>query len=160
MKLGIFLKFVLFFVLLAIVLGAGGLYVYKKYRQEHYEAVASAQLATAVVGSAGILDQALTISGKAAGEALALYSMFPFVLCVELTSGEDASVRWPPLPCDIIKEEKYPLDYSGVLAHGGSLRIYVSHQWVKEQVDSEVEIGFVALSIFLVLFVVGSGFVL
>ena len=159
MKLGIFLKFVLFFVLLAIVLGAGGLYVYKKYRQEHYEAVASAQLATAVVGSAGILDQALTISGKAAGEALALYSMFPFVLCVELTSGEYAPVRWPPLPCDIIKEEKYPLDYSGVLAHGGSLRIYVSRQWVKEQVDSEVEIGFVALSIFLVLFVVGSGFV-
>ena len=45
MKLGIFLKFVLFFVLLAIVLGAGGLYVYKKYRQGHYEAVASAQLA-------------------------------------------------------------------------------------------------------------------
>ncbi|SVB15187.1 uncharacterized protein METZ01_LOCUS168041, partial [marine metagenome] len=84
MKLGIFLKFVLFFVLLAIVLGAGGLYVYKKYRQGHYEAVASAQLATAVVGSAGVLDRALAISGKATREALALYSMFPFVLCVEL----------------------------------------------------------------------------
>ena len=39
MKLGIFLKFVLFFVLLAIVLGAGGLYVYKKYRQEHYQTI-------------------------------------------------------------------------------------------------------------------------
>ena len=60
MRLGIFLKFVLYFVLLAVGLGAGGLLMYKNYRADHYEGVASAQLATAVVGSATILEQAIS----------------------------------------------------------------------------------------------------
>ena len=35
--------------------------------------------------------------------------------------------------CNIIKEEKYPLDYANVLADGGDLRFYVSRQWVVEE---------------------------
>ena len=55
MKLGIFLKFVVLFAIMAIVLGAVGVFSYKNYRQQHYEGVASAQLATAVVGAAGTM---------------------------------------------------------------------------------------------------------
>ena len=157
MRLGIFLRFVLYFVLLAVVLGAGGLLVYKNYRADHYEGVASAQLATAVVGSVSVLDRAITVGEKEAREVLSLFSMFPFVLCVEIESGREADLRWPPLPCEIIKEEKYPLHYENILSDGSGLLFYVSSEWVQEQVDRELYIGFFALVVFLLLFVVGSG---
>ena len=157
MRLGICLKFVLYFVLLAVVLGAGGLLVYKNYRADHYEGVASAQLATAVVGSVSVLDRAITVGEKEAREVLSLFSMFPFVLCVEIESGREADLRWPPLPCEIIKEEKYPLHYENILSDGSGLLFYVSSEWVQEQVDRELYIGFFALVVFLLLFVVGSG---
>jgi diguanylate cyclase (GGDEF)-like protein len=157
MRLGIFLKFVLYFVLLAVVLGAGGLLVYKNYRADHYEGVASAQLATAVVGSVSVLDRAITVGEQEAREVLSLFSMFPFVLCVEIESGREADLRWPPLPCEIIKEEKYPLHYENILSDGSGLLFYVSNEWVQEQVDRELYIGFFALVVFLLLFVVGSG---
>ena len=157
MRLGIFLKFVLYFVLLAVVLGAGGLLVYKNYRTDHYEGVASAQLATAVVGSATVLDQAIAMGEKEAREALSLFSMLPFVLCVEIESGQETDFRWPPLPCEIIKEEKYPLHYGNILSDGSGLLFHISSEWVQEQVDRELYIGFIALAVFLLLFVVGSG---
>jgi diguanylate cyclase (GGDEF)-like protein len=157
MRLGIFLRFVLYFVLLAVVLGAGGLLVYKNYRTDHYEGVASAQLATAVVGSAAVLDQAIGMGEKEAREALSLFSMLPFVLCVEIESGQETDFRWPPLPCKIIKEEKYPLHYGNILSDGSGLLFYISSEWVQEQVDRELYIGFIALAVFLLLFVVGSG---
>ena len=157
MRLGIFLKFVLLFVLLAVVLGAGGLLVYKNNRADHYEGVASAQLATAVVGSAAILDQAIAAGEKEAREAMSLFSMFPFVLCVEISSSGEADLRWPPLPCEIIKEEKYPLNYENILSDGSGLLFQVSSEWVQEQVNRELYTGFVALAIFLLLFVIGSG---
>ncbi|MEO1840002.1 MAG: diguanylate cyclase, partial [Pseudomonadota bacterium] len=157
MRLGIFLKFVLYFVLLAVVLGAGGLVVYKNYRTDHYEGVASAQLATAVVGSATVLDQAIAMGGKEAREALSLFSMLPFVLCVEIESGQETDFRWPPLPCEIIKEQKYPLHYGNILSDGTGLLFHISSEWVQEQVDRELYIGFIALAVFLLLFVVGSG---
>ena len=157
MRLGIFLKFVLYFVLLAVGLGAGGLLMYKNYRADHYEGVASAQLATAVVGSATILDQAISRGEKEAREALSLFSMFPFVLCVEIQSSQETDLRWPPLPCEIVKEEKYPLHYGNILSGGGGLLFYVSSEWIQEQVDRELYIGFIALAVFLLLFVVGSG---
>ena len=157
MRLGIFLKFVLYFVLLAVGLGAGGLLTYKNYRADHYEGVASAQLATAVVGSATILDQAISRGEKEAREALSLFSMFPFVLCVEIQSSQETDLRWPPLPCEIVKEEKYPLHYGNMLSGGGGLLFYVSSEWIQEQVDRELYIGFIALVVFLLLFVVGSG---
>ena len=157
MRLGIFLRFVLYFVLLAVVLGAGGLLVYKNYRTDHYEGVASAQLATAVVGSATVLDQAIAMGEKEAREALSLFSMLPFVLCVEIESGQETDFRWPPLPCEIIKEEKYPLHYGNILSDGSGLLFHISSEWVQEQVDRELYIGFIALAVFLLLFVVGSG---
>ena len=157
MRLGIFLRFVLYFVLLAVVLGAGGLLVYKNYRTDHYEGVASAQLATAVVGSAAVLDQAIGMGEKEAREALSLFSMLPFVLCVEIESGQETDFRWPPLPCEIIKEEKYPLHYGNILSDGSGLLFYISSEWVQEQVDRELYIGFIALAVFLLLFLVGSG---
>ena len=157
MRLGIFLRFVLYFVLLAVVLGAGGLLVYKNYRTDHYEGVASAQLATAVVGSAAVLDKAIGMGEKEAREALSLFSMLPFVLCVEIESGQETDFRWPPLPCEIIKEEKYPLHYGNILSDGSGLLFYISSEWVQEQVDRELYIGFTALAVFLLLFVVGSG---
>ena len=157
MRLGIFLKFVLCFVLLAVVLGAAGLLVYKNYRADHYEGVASAQLATAVVGSATVLDQAIAKGEKEAREALSLFSMFPFVLCVEVESSEGPNLRWPPLPCEIIKEQKYPLHYGNILSNGSGLLFHVSSQWVQEQVDRELYIGLIALAVFLLLFAAGSG---
>ena len=45
MRLGIFLKFVVLFAVMAVALGAVGVISYKNYRQQHYEGVASAQLA-------------------------------------------------------------------------------------------------------------------
>ncbi|MCP4952746.1 MAG: diguanylate cyclase [Proteobacteria bacterium] len=159
MKLGIFLKFVLLFAAMAIALGTIAVLSYKNYRHQHYEGVASAQLATAVVGSAGMLDKAAQVGDKEAREALSLFAMFPFLLCVEMTTAAGESYRWPPLPCTIVKEEKYPLDYRGVLADGGDLRFYVSRQWVGEEADREVRLGIIAMSVFLLLFLVGSGLV-
>ena len=159
MKLGIFLKFVLLFAVMAIALGTIAVLSYKNYRHQHYEGVASAQLATAVVGSAGMLDKAAQVGDKEAREALSLFAMFPFLLCVEMTTAAGESYRWPPLPCTIVKEEKYPLDYRGVLADGGDLRFYVSRQWVGEEADREVRLGIIAMSVFLLLFLVGSGLV-
>ena len=159
MKLGIFLKFVMLFAVMAIVLGTIAVLSYKNYRHQHYEGVASAQLATAVVGAAGMLDKAAQAGDKEAREALSLFAMFPFLLCVEMTTAAGESYRWPPLPCTIIKEEKYPLDYRGVLADGGDLRFYVSRQWVGEEADREVRLGIIAMSVFLLLFLVGSGLV-
>jgi len=159
MKLGIFLKFVLLFAVMAIVLGTIAVLSYKNYRHQHYEGVASAQLATAVVGASGMLDKAAQAGDKEASEALSLFSMFPFLLCVEMTTAAGESYRWPPLPCTIIKEEKYPLDYRDVLADGGDLRFYVSRQWVGEEADREVRLGIIAMAVFLLLFLVGSGLV-
>ena len=159
MKLGIFLKFVMLFAVMAIVLGTIAVFSYKNYRHQHYEGVASAQLATAVVGAAGMLDKAAQAGDKEAREALSLFAMFPFLLCVEMTTAAGESYRWPPLPCTIIKEEKYPLDYRDVLAGGGDLRFYVSRQWVGEEADREVRLGIIAMSVFLLLFLVGSGLV-
>jgi len=159
MKLGIFLKFVLLFAVMAIALGAVGVLSYKNYRQQHYEGVASAQLATAVVGAAGMLDKAAQAGEKEVRETLGLFAMFPFLLCVEMTTATGERYRWPPLPCNIIKEEKYPLDYSDVLADGGDLRFYVSRQWINEEVAREVRLGVMAMAVFLLLFLVGSGLV-
>jgi diguanylate cyclase (GGDEF)-like protein len=144
---------------MAIALGTIAVLSYKNYRHQHYEGVASAQLATAVVGSAGMLDKAAQVGDKEAREALSLFAMFPFLLCVEMTTAAGESYRWPPLPCTIVKEEKYPLDYRGVLADGGDLRFYVSRQWVGEEADREVRLGIIAMSVFLLLFLVGSGLV-
>ena len=159
MKLGIFLKFVVLFAIMAIVLGAVGVFSYKNYRQQHYEGVASAQLATAVVGAAGMLDKAAQAGEKEIRDSLSLFAMFPFLLCVEMTTASGQSYRWPPLPCNIIKEEKYPLNYENVLADGGDLRFYVSRQWVIEETDREVRVGIIAMAVFLLLFLVGSGLV-
>jgi len=159
MKLGIFLKFVLLFGLMAAVLGTAGVLSYKNYRQEYYEGVASAQLATAVVGAAGMLDSAVAVGDQEIQQALGLFAMFPFLLCVEMTTATGAAYRWPPLPCNIIKEEKYPLDYPGVLANGGDLRFFVSREWVNEEVAKEVRVGIVAMLVFLLIFLVGSGVV-
>ena len=159
MKLGIFLKFVVLFGLMAAVLGTAGVLSYKNYRQEYYEGVASAQLATAVVGAAGMLDSAVAVGDQEIQQALGLFAMFPFLLCVEMTTATGAAYRWPPLPCNIIKEEKYPLDYPDVLANGGDLRFYVSREWVNEEVAKEVRVGIVAMLVFLLIFLVGSGVV-
>ena len=99
MKLGIFLKFVLLFAIMAVILGVGGLLTYKNYRQGYYEGVASAQLATAVVGAAGALDAATATGDQEVQDALGMFAMFPFLLCVEMTTGIGTSYRWPPLPC-------------------------------------------------------------
>ena len=66
MKLGIFLKFVMLFAVMAIVLGTIAVLSYKNYRHQHYEGVASAQLATAVVGASGMLDKAVQTGDKEA----------------------------------------------------------------------------------------------
>ena len=159
MKLGIFLKFVILFAVMAIALGTVAVLSYKNYRQQHYEGVASAQLATAVVGAVGMLDKAAKAGEKEVRETLSMFSMFPFLLCVEMTTAVGENYRWPPLPCDIIKEEKYPLDYNDVLADKGDLRFYVSREWVIEEADREVRLGIIAMAVFLLLFLVGSGVV-
>ncbi len=159
MKLGIFLKFVVLFGLLAMALGAAGLLTYKNYRQGYYEGLASAQLATAVVGASGVLDAATEAGDHQVNDTLGIFAMFPFLLCVEMSASTGQFYRWPPLPCEIIKEEKYPLDYPDVLSGGGDLRFYVSRQWVNEEVSRELRVGILAMAIFLLIFLVGSGFV-
>jgi diguanylate cyclase (GGDEF)-like protein len=144
---------------MASLLGAAGLFTYKNYRQGYYEGVASAQLATAVVGMSGVLDAAAETSDHQVNNTLGIFAMFPFLLCVEMKPSTGQFYRWPPIPCDIIKEEKYSLDYSDVLADGGDLRFFVSRQWVNEEVSRELRIGVLAMAIFMLIFLIGSGIV-
>lgn len=159
MRLGIFLKFVLLVAVMAFLLGTAGLLTYKNYRQGYYEGVASAQLATAVVGVAGVLNAAVETNDRQVNDTLGIFAMFPFLLCVEMSTSTGQSYRWPPLPCEIIKEEKYPLEYPDVLADGGDLRFFVSRQWVNEEVSRELRVGVLAMAIFLLIFLIGSGIV-
>lgn len=159
MRLGIFLKFVLLVAVMAFLLGTAGLLTYKNYRQGYYEGVASAQLATAVVGVAGVLNAAVETNDRQVNDTLGIFAMFPFLLCVEMSTSTGQSYRWPPLPCEIIKEEKYPLEYPDVLADGGDLRFFISRQWVNEEVSRELRVGVLAMAIFLLIFLIGSGIV-
>lgn len=159
MRLGIFLKFVLLVAVMAFLLGTAGLLTYKNYRQGYYEGVASAQLATAVVGVAGVLNAAVETNDRQVNDTLGIFAMFPFLLCVEMSTSTGQSYRWPPLPCEIIKEEKYPLEYPDVLADGGDLRFFISRQWVNEEVSRELRVGMLAMAIFLLIFLIGSGIV-
>ncbi|XXK28120.1 GGDEF domain-containing protein [Arenicellales bacterium nBUS_45] len=159
MKIGIFLKFILLFSLMAIALGTVGIFSYKNYRQQHYEGVASAQLATAVVGAAAMLNAGTKTGKESTAETLSLFGMFPFLLCVEMKTAAGDTFRWPPLPCDIIKEKKYSLDYKNVLADGGDLRFYISRLWVEEEVNREVRLGIIGMALFLVCFLLGSAIV-
>lgn len=159
MRLGIFLKFVLLVAVMAFLLGTAGLLTYKNYRQGYYEGVASAQLATAVVGVAGVLNGAVETNDRQVNDTLGIFAMFPFLLCVEMSTSTGQSYRWPPLPCEIIKEEKYPLEYPDVLADGGDLRFFISRQWVNEEVSRELRVGVLAMAIFLLIFLIGSGIV-
>ena len=159
MRLGIFLKFVLLVAVMAFLLGTAGLLTYKNYRQGYYEGVASAQLATAVVGVAGVLNGAVETNDRQVNDTLGIFAMFPFLLCVEMSTSTGQSYRWPPLPCEIIKEEKYPLEYPDVLADGGDLRFFISRQWVNEEVSRELRVGMLAMAIFLLIFLIGSGIV-
>ena len=52
------------FAVMAIGLGTIAVLSYKNYRHQHYEGVASAQLATAVVGASGMLDKAVQTGDK------------------------------------------------------------------------------------------------
>jgi len=158
-RLGIFLKFVLLVAVMAFLLGTAGLLTYKNYRQGYYEGVASAQLATAVVGVAGVLNAAVETNDRQVNDTLGIFAMFPFLLCVEMSTSTGQSYRWPPLPCEIIKEEKYPLEYPDVLADGGDLRFFISRQWVNEEVSRELRVGVLAMAIFLLIFLIGSGIV-
>ena len=159
MRLGIFLKFVLLFAVMAFLLGIAGLLTYKNYRQGYYEGVASAQLATAVVGVVDVLNAAVETNDRQVNDTLGIFAMFPFVLCVEMSASTGQIYRWPPLPCEIIKEEKYPLEYPDVLADGGDLRFFVSRQWVNEEVSKELRVGALAMAIFMLVFLIGSGIV-
>jgi diguanylate cyclase (GGDEF)-like protein len=144
---------------MAFLLGTAGLLTYKNYRQGYYEGVASAQLATAVVGVAGVLNGAVETNDRQVNDTLGIFAMFPFLLCVEMSTSTGQSYRWPPLPCEIIKEEKYPLEYPDVLADGGDLRFFISRQWVNEEVSRELRVGVLAMAIFLLIFLIGSGIV-
>jgi diguanylate cyclase (GGDEF)-like protein len=144
---------------MASLLGTAGLLTYKNYRQGYYEGVASAQLATAVVGVAGVLNGAVETNDRQVNDTLGIFAMFPFLLCVEMSTSTGQSYRWPPLPCEIIKEEKYPLEYPDVLADGGDLRFFVSRQWVNEEVSRELRVGVLAMAIFILIFLIGSGIV-
>jgi diguanylate cyclase (GGDEF)-like protein len=106
---------------------------------------------------ADVLDGAVETSDRQVSNTLGIFAMFPFVLCVEMSASTGQSYRWPPLPCEIIKEEKYSLDYSDVLANGGDLRFFVSRQWMNEEVSRELRVGMVALGVFLLIFLIGSG---
>jgi diguanylate cyclase (GGDEF)-like protein len=144
---------------MAFLLGVAGLLTYKNYRQGYYEGVASAQLATAVVGVVDVLNAAVETNDRQVNDTLGIFAMFPFLLCVEMSASTGQSYRWPPLPCEIIKEEKYPLEYPDVLADGGDLRFFVSRQWVNEEVSRELQVGALAMAIFMLIFLIGSGIV-
>ena len=142
--------------LFVVVLSGVTLYAFSHFRVKYYEGHASAQLATAVVGSGGMIETAAAAGPLEARNALSLFSMFPFALCVEMTLPSGTVHRWPPINCTIIQEEKYPLNYPGVFSSGGDLRVWVSHKWVKDQVFGEIKIALVAMGVFLLIFVLGS----
>ncbi|MEE2804238.1 MAG: diguanylate cyclase [Pseudomonadota bacterium] len=157
MQFRIFPKFILLTALFVIVLGGVTLYAFSHFRTSYYEGHASAQLATAVVGSSTMIQSAATKGPLEAREALALFAMFPFALCVEMTAPSGEVHRWPPIPCTIIQEEKYPLEYPEVFSDGSDLRVWVSRKWVKDQVLMEIQIALAAMGVFLLLFILGSG---
>ncbi len=157
MKFTIFPKFIFLTTLFVVVLSGVTLYVFSHFRVTYYEGHASAQLATAVVGSGGMIEAAAAAGPLEARNALSLFSMFPFALCVEMTLPSGTVHRWPPINCTIIQEEKYPLNYPGVFSNGGDLRVWVSHKWVEDQVFGEIKIALVAMGVFLLIFVLGSG---
>ena len=142
--------------LFVVVLSGVTLYAFSHFRVKYYEGHASAQLATAVVGSGGMIEAAAAAGPLEARNALSLFSMFPFALCVEMTLPSGTVHRWPPINCTIIREEKYPLNYPGVFSSGGDLRVWVSHKWVKDQVFGEIKIALVVMGVFLSIFVLGS----
>ena len=156
MKFTIFPKFIFLTTLFVVVLSGVTLYAFSHFRAKYYEGHASAQLATAVVGSGGMIEAAAAAGPLEARNALSLFSMFPFALCVEMTLPSGTVHRWPPINCTIIREEKYPLNYPGVFSSGGDLRVWVSHKWVKDQVFGEIKIALVAMGVFLLIFVLGS----
>ena len=156
MKFTIFPKFIFLTTLFVVVLSGVTLYAFSHFRAKYYEGHASAQLATAVVGSGGMIETAAAAGPLEARNALSLFSMFPFALCVEMTLPSGTVHRWPPINCTIIREEKYPLNYPGVFSSGGDLRVWVSHKWVKDQVFGEIKIALVAMGVFLLIFVLGS----
>jgi diguanylate cyclase (GGDEF)-like protein len=155
-KFTIFPKFIFLTTLFVVVLSGVTLYAFSHFRAKYYEGHASAQLATAVVGSGGMIEAAAAAGPLEARNALSLFSMFPFALCVEMTLPSGTVHRWPPINCTIIREEKYPLNYPGVFSSGGDLRVWVSHKWVKDQVFGEIKIALVAMGVFLLIFVLGS----
>jgi diguanylate cyclase (GGDEF)-like protein len=155
-KFTIFPKFIFMTTLFVVVLSGVTLYAFSHFRVKYYEGHASAQLATAVVGSGGMIEAAAAAGPLEARNALSLFSMFPFALCVEMTLPSGTVHRWPPINCTIIREEKYPLNYPGVFSSGGDLRVWVSHKWVKDQVFGEIKIALVAMGVFLLIFVLGS----
>ena len=156
MKFTIFPKFIFLTTLFVVVLSGVTLYAFSHFRAKYYEGHASAQLATAVVGSGGMIEAAAAAGPLEARNALSLFSMFPFALCVEMTLPSGTVHRWPPINCTIIREEKYPLNYPGVFSSGGDLRVWVSHKWVKDQVFGEIKIALVVMGVFLSIFVLGS----
>ena len=156
MKFTIFQKFIFLTTLFVVVLSGVTLYAFSHFRAKYYEGHASAQLATAVVGSGSMIEAAAAAGPLEARNALSLFSMFPFALCVEMTLPSGTVHRWPPINCTIIKEEKYPLNYPGVFSSGGDLRVWVSHKWVEDQVFGEIKIALVAMGVFLLIFVLGS----
>jgi diguanylate cyclase (GGDEF)-like protein len=155
-KFTIFPKFIFLTTLFVVVLSGVTLYAFSHFRVKYYEGHASAQLATAVVGSGSMIEAAAAAGPLEARNALSLFSMFPFALCVEMTLPSGTVHRWPPINCTIIREEKYPLNYPGVFSSGGDLRVWVSHKWVKDQVFGEIKIALVAMGVFLLIFVLGS----
>jgi diguanylate cyclase (GGDEF)-like protein len=156
-KFTIFPKFIFLITLFVVVLSGVTLYAFSHFRAKYYEGHASAQLATAVVGSGGMIETAAATGPLEARNALSLFSMFPFALCVEMTLPSGTVHRWPPINCTIIREEKYPLNYPGVFSNGGDLRVWVSHKWVKDQVFGEIKVALIAMGVFLLIFVLGSG---
>ena len=83
MKFTIFPKFIVLTTLFVVVLSGAALYAFNYFRVTYYEGHASAQLATAVVGSGSMIEAAATIGPLEARNALSLFSMFPFALCVD-----------------------------------------------------------------------------
>lgn len=156
MKFTIFPKFIFLTTVFVVVLSSVTLYAFSHFRAKYYEGHASAQLATAVVGSGSMIEAAAAAGPLEARNALSLFSMFPFALCVEMTLPSGTMHRWPPINCTIIREEKYPLNYPGIFSNGGDLRVWVSHKWVEDQVFGEIKIALAAMGFFLLIFVLGS----
>ena len=80
MKFTIFPKFIVLTTLFVVVLSSAALYAFNHFRVMYYEGHASAQLATAVVGSGSMSEAAAAIGPLEARNALSLFSMFPFAL--------------------------------------------------------------------------------